>query len=298
MLDEFLYSIARRPYVFVFFAVYLFVAISHLGLNRTLVWTAAGWVVAFVCEASSIRNGFPFGLYYYREEALKGELLIAGVPFWDSLSFTFLSYFSWTTALLFWAPLYRKGDFQRLESRALRRSPGVILTAAWLMMMLDVVIDPVTLQGNKWFLGNIYFYPNGGEHFGITIINYVGWFFVALTSLLAFTLIERYAMPPARGKELGILWLPFGGLLGPMVFIGVIVFNLSITHMIGDITLFWAGVFIWVTPAILYVIRLTRPEACATRAQIAAAIDSYPDSPIVRRLFPNGPYSDMAGSKE
>jgi putative membrane protein len=174
----------------------------------------------------------------------------------------------------------------------------VILTAAWLMMMLDVVIDPVTLQGSKWFLGDIYYYPNGGQHFGVPISNYVGWFFVAVTALLVFTTIEKFAMPPATGKEMGIRWLPYSGLLGPLVFAGVIVFNLVITFVIGDITLFWSGVFIWGTPLLLYLIRIASPAACASRAQIAAAIDSYPDSPVVKRLFPNGPYSDLECSKE
>lgn len=297
MLDELLYSIVRRPYVFVFLIVYLLIAVSHIGLNRTLVWTVTGWIVAFVCEASSIRNGFPFGLYHYREEAMKGELLIAGVPFWDSLSFTFLSYFSWTTSMLFWGPVYRRKDFQRMETNDLRRSPAVILTAAWLMTMLDVVIDPLTHQGDKWFLGNIYYYPNGGQHFDVPITNYMGWFFVATSIMFAYSLIERYLMTPAQGNETGIRWVPFGGLLGPLVFTGVIVFNLIVTYLIGDLTLFWAGVFIWGTPFILFLIKITLPESCASRSQIAASLDSFPLSPVNKRLFPSGPYSDADTSK-
>lgn len=295
-MDEFLFSIAKRPYVFVFFGIFLFAAITHIGLNRTLVWVVAGWIVAFACEASSIRNGFPFGLYHYREEALQGELLIAGVPFWDSLSFTFLSYFSWTTSMLYWGPIYRTRDFQRLETRQLRRSPAVLLTAAWLMMMLDVIIDPLTHQGDKWFLGQIYYYPNGGEHFDVPITNYMGWFFVGLSVITAYTVIEKFMMTPADGNETGVRWLPFGGLYGPLVFLGVIGFNLTITLMIGDLTLFWAGCFIWATPLILFVIRITRPESRASRADIAAFLDSYGNSPVAKRLFPDGPYSGAQNS--
>lgn len=297
-MDELIYSVIRRPYVFVFFTVYLIAAITHIGLNRTLVWTAVGWVIAFACEASSIRNGFPFGLYHYKEQNLQGELLIAGVPFWDSLSFTFLSYFSWTTAMLFWAPLHRsRTDFQRLETPELRRSPRVLILAAFLMMMIDVIIDPLTHQGDKWFLGDIYYYPNGGEHFDVPITNYMGWFFVGISTLTAYTLIERYAMPAAKGNETGIRWLPFGGLLGPLVFVGVIGFGLTITLMIGDLTLFWASAFIWITPIWLYLIRATRPESAAARADVAAFIDAWPESPIVRRCYPDGPYSGTHGSK-
>ena len=93
-------TIAYRPYVFIFFACYLFLAITHIGWRRAALFTTVAYAVAFLCEWSSAvaATGFPFGLYYYIDRTSHRELWIAGVPFMDSLSFTFLSYVSWELA--------------------------------------------------------------------------------------------------------------------------------------------------------------------------------------------------------
>jgi putative membrane protein len=38
-----------------------------------------------------------------------------------------------------------------------------------------VVIDPVTLRGDRWFLGQIYGYPTPGPYFGVPLSNFLGW---------------------------------------------------------------------------------------------------------------------------
>jgi uncharacterized membrane protein len=93
-------TIAYRPYVFIFFACYLFLAITHIGWRRTALFTTVAYAVAFLSEWNSAvaGRGFPFGLYYYIDQTSHRELWIAGVPFMDSLSFTFLSYVSWELA--------------------------------------------------------------------------------------------------------------------------------------------------------------------------------------------------------
>lgn len=53
-----------RPYVFVFFIVYLLLAAADLGRRRAFIFTLFAWVVAFAAEFSSIHVGIPFGLYY------------------------------------------------------------------------------------------------------------------------------------------------------------------------------------------------------------------------------------------
>src|SRR5438093_5349258 len=162
-------TIALRPYVFVFFGCYLFLAITHIGWKRTALFTMLAYAVAFVCEWSSAvaATGFPFGLYYYIQPTRDRELWIAGVPFMDSLSFTFLSYVSWELAVTLLGRL-RRGwrDVQVVDGERLRRSWAVALLASFLMMYLDVIIDPVALHGDRWFLGKIYYYPNGGLYFG------------------------------------------------------------------------------------------------------------------------------------
>ena len=102
-------TIALRPYVFVFLGFYLAIAIVNFGLRTTVLFTVLTYAVAWACEWSSVRNGFPFGLYHYVQATRGREIWVAGVPLMDSLSFTFLSFASYTLALVLSAPLYRRG---------------------------------------------------------------------------------------------------------------------------------------------------------------------------------------------
>ena len=89
-------TIALRPYVFVFLASFLLIAIVNFGLRTTLLFTVLTYAVSLACEWSSVHNGFPFGLYHYIEATRGREIWVVGVPFMDSLSFTFLSFASYT----------------------------------------------------------------------------------------------------------------------------------------------------------------------------------------------------------
>src|ERR1700724_3788221 len=107
-------TIELRPYVFIFLAAFLAIAIINFGLRTTLLFTALTYAVSLACEWSSIHNGFPFGLYHYVDATRARELWVFGVPFMDSLSFTFLGFASYTVALLLSAPIYRRGADVRL----------------------------------------------------------------------------------------------------------------------------------------------------------------------------------------
>src|ERR1041385_4777713 len=85
-------TVMMRPYVFVFLVVYLFAAVTKMGWRRTAAFTVVAWVVAYVAEFSSTRNGFPFGMYVYVDATRDRELWLSNVPFFDSLSFSFLCY--------------------------------------------------------------------------------------------------------------------------------------------------------------------------------------------------------------
>src|SRR5690348_15816910 len=91
-------TVYYRPYVYAFFVCFLVFALRHLGWKRLLTFMVSTFVVAYASEYSSTRNGFPFGPYTYFDETRVRELWISNVPFWDSLSFVFLSYFSFIVA--------------------------------------------------------------------------------------------------------------------------------------------------------------------------------------------------------
>ncbi len=47
-----------------------------------------------------------------------------------------------------------------------------------MMMLLDVVIDPLAVRGDRWFLGRVFDYPSGGVYFGVPLSNFAGWLLV------------------------------------------------------------------------------------------------------------------------
>lgn len=273
--------VVHRPYVFVFFAVYLVAAVSRLGWARSGLFTALAYAIAFAAEFSSTRTGFPFGLYHYVDTTRTRELWIGNVPFWDSLSFTFLCYLGWRLAVLLYAPLViERGDFQVAETRAVACSWRVCLTGALLMTLLDVVIDPLTVRGDRWFLGRIYYYPNGGLYFGVPLSNFAGWFLVGATTIRLHQLLER------RGRWIdarGVRHLRYGGLLEPCLYLGILLFNLTLTFAIGEPLLGTIGVFLYLPVVALVLTHPLNPQRRARPADVAAHLRDYPASPLAGR---------------
>jgi putative membrane protein len=214
-------TIIYRPYVYVFFLCFLLFALRHLRWKGTLIYLLAAYLIAFLSEFSATRNGFPFGYYVYLDETRSRELWISNVPFWDSLSFVFLSYFSWIVAGALRNP--------QAPTKTLFQWPTAIL-GGFLMLLLDVVIDPIALRGDRWFLGRIYEYPGGGAYFGVTLSNFAGWFIVGTVTLLLIQWL-------LRKRELRSCWT--SGALA--AYAAVFVFNLAVTAWIREWTLFWTS---------------------------------------------------------
>lgn len=212
-------TIALRPYVFVFLGVFLAAAGRDLGVRRALAFTGWAWAVAFVAEYSSTRTGVPFGLYHYTEATRGQELFLANVPVMDSLSFTFLAYASFSLARL-------------LLDRS--RGASVVLLSGALMMLLDVVIDPLAVRGDRWFLGRIFYYPEGGVYFGVPLSNFVGWAVVGWAIVGGFSLLSS-------------LTAGVRPLLGSGLYYGVLAFNLAVTGWIGEHLLLAAGLLLHAT---------------------------------------------------
>ncbi len=275
LLGRILGMIVLRPYVFVFFAVYLVAAVTRMGWRRTILFSVIAYCVAFAAEFSSTRNGIPFGLYHYIDVTRDRELWISNVPFWDSLSFTFLCYLGWRLGVLLHAPiLVRRGDVQVVETRATATSWRVCLSGALMMTWLDVVIDPLTIHGDRWFLGRMYYYPEGGIYFGVPLSNFVGWFLVGTITTRFFQLWER--RHGARHPRVGARHVPCSGLLEPGVYIGILAFNLTLTFWIGETLLGVVGIMMYVPIVVLFLVHLFDVRRRATDADVAAHVRDYP----------------------
>jgi uncharacterized membrane protein len=250
-------TVLLRPYVFVFLAFYLAVAIVNMGVVRSLLFTVLAYLVAFLCEYSSTRNGFPFGFYTYIETTRNEELWISNVPFMDSLSFSFLIYVSYTMSLLLWAPIVKNGwDIRLGNIEPLKHSVRVIASAAILCMLMDVIIDPAAFLGDRWFLGKIYFYKEEGEYFHIPLTNFAGWVFVAGMALSCFAVLNHWL--DAKKPFVPRYQLPGQALLGPGLYFGVLVFNLAVTFYIEEILLGCLGTLISLGIFLLIYFRIKR----------------------------------------
>src|SRR5207344_2231616 len=206
-VDLLIGTILLRPYVFGFLAAFLLAGFADLGWRRTLLFMAWVWPLAWLAEFSSTRIGVPFGLYHYTGATRGQELFVANVPFMDSLSFTFLAYAAFCLAR---------------AALAGRRVPAPLLAliAGVLMMLLDLVIDPMAVRGDRWFLGRIFYYPHGGAYFGVPLSNFVGWMVVGAMGVGGYLVLSRDAVG-------GRVWP------GVALYYAVLLFNLAVAGWIG-----------------------------------------------------------------
>src|SRR5688500_4128756 len=252
----FVKTVVLRPYVFVFLAAFLLVGERLLGWRRTAVFFLTSWITAFVCEYSSTRIGVPFGFYYYTGSTVGQELYIADVPFMDSLSFTFLLFSSYCLALVFLLPSVARVGERRLQfvlDPKIRTSWSSLLLTATFLTVIDVIIDPIALRGDRWFLGRIYGYPDPGVYFGIPLMNFAGWAVVGLIALSGYFYADR-SLPPLSNSGRAAVTRHL--MLGCMLYYGVLVFNLAITFWIEEPLLGLIGVMIYLPITVLLMLRL------------------------------------------
>jgi uncharacterized membrane protein len=257
----FLNTVLLRPYVFMFVAAFLFASIQLLGWSRTWRFWLISWATAFVCEFSSTRNGIPFGSYHYNGSTVGQELYISNIPFMASISFSFLLYAAYCVALCLVLPIRPSIASTPPILKPLhfdagaRTSWSVLLLTAFLFAFIDMVIDPVALRGDRWFLGKIYYYLDPGLHFGVPFANYVGWMVVGLISLAIYFPLERrlstLESPPSVTPQL---------LLGVGIYHGVLAFNLSVTFWIGELLVGMTGLLMHLPIIALLMLRLVGPR--------------------------------------
>jgi len=252
-------TLLLRPYVFVFLAIYLIIAILHMGVKRSAIFTVLAFCITFLFEYSSTRTGFPFGTYEYLDATRTQELWIADIPFFDPLSFSFLAYISYGMGLLMWSPLNRRGwDVRIVEQVTIRDSWRVLVTSAVFFMLLDVVIDPIAFLGDRWFLGQIYRYQEAGEYFNIPLTNFAGWFLLGITILFCFSRVNRWLTARPGFVDYGMRDIPGQALLAPALYFSVLMFNLGITFYIGEYRMGFCGLTITLSIFALTLFRTRR----------------------------------------
>lgn len=290
MLEQLFWSLTHRPYVTLFLLAFVTLSWVEQGKLRTLIWVISGYAIALCAEWGSINHGFPFGWYIYHYDQLANDLVIFGVPFFDTLSFSFLSYVSFSFAQYFMSPLWIESmDLQRVTARRVRNSVPVALLGGMLMTVIDLIVDPVTHLGKHWFLGDIYHYPDPGIHFGVTLANYGGWFLVGFTIIFVNQRIDTLlaAKERVRGVTVSLPRMRFKGLFAPCFWTGIVLFQLGVTYWLGfgdhpeidhDRVQLQAltGTFIILPILALMAVQLVKPSNRATADEIRLWREQYP----------------------
>ncbi len=111
------------------------------------------------------------------------------------------------------------------------------LTAGALMMALDIVIDPLAVRGDRWFLGPLFAYATPGPYFGVPISNFVGWVIVGATGVGLFLALTKNV----SGRR---VWP------GVALYYAVLGFNLTMTVQIGELLLAVIGATIHLVVAL------------------------------------------------
>jgi uncharacterized membrane protein len=281
-MDILIGTFTMRPYVFAFFAAFLLACVPHVGWRRTLTFTVVGYLIAFTSEWLSINTGFPYGWYYYIDSTSNRELWVAGVPFFDSLSYVFLAYCSYATALFILSPIrVWRWNVVKLETRRIRSSRSALLLGAFLQTFLDIVIDPVALQGRRWFLGQIYGYREPGIHFGVPLSNYLGWLLTSLLLVGAFQLIDARLTADAPK---GVRALPFRALMGPVLYLSVLLFNLGVSIWIGEYFMALTGILMYSLPILMVCMLVLRRVNRYSTDELDEHLRDYPWSPAASSL--------------
>jgi uncharacterized membrane protein len=251
-MELFIATVLLRPYVFAFVAAFVAAGLSDLGWRRTLGFALWVWPVAWVSEFASTKIGVPFGFYHYTESTRGQELFVAHIPLMDSLSFTFLAYASFALA--------RAALKGRTTSRVM-----LTVAAGLVMMLLDVVIDPLAVRGDQWFLGGIFEYAEPGIYFGVPLSNFAGWWLVGLMGVGGYLAVAGPAgAPNAR------LWP------GVAIYYAVLGFNLMMTAWIGEWFLFAAGATLHAVLGILLLrtMRMPAPSETSIRQVRESAVEA------------------------
>ena len=237
MLDLLWGTFLIRPYVFVFLIAFIAIATVQMGWRRMVAFSTIGFLFGFGSEAYSVRANFPYGSYEYLSYATRGrELWLCDVPLMASFSFIFMTYAGLAMAMVAYGKFDRRGLGMRfVDSSEALQKPALLVLAPLFTVVLDIVIDPVALQGKKWFLGDLYRYHSDGFYFGVPLTNFAGWLLVSFLIVASFQGVDRWLnLGAGRAPNTGSsppAW-PGVGLYG-----GILAFNVTVTFAIGQVIL-------------------------------------------------------------
>lgn len=163
---------------------------KRYGVKNMVVFFVITWIVSSSFEALSIRTGFPFGNYHY---TIPGPRILE-VPLIIMPGYFGMGYMAWVLSHIL------NGQYnKRIQGIQIFFVP---LVASFIMVMWDIVMDPIAATINKAWI-----WQNGGTYFGVPISNYWGWFFVVFVFLQIFAIfVSNYDIRESENNFNKLFW--------------------------------------------------------------------------------------------
>ena len=194
-------TIIRRWYAVAFVAGFFWAASTERGWKRALRFWLIASVLGTVFELTSTHSPFPYSRYSYTGLTKAHELYIGNVPLFVPLSHV----------VLIWA-----GRAIAVVGFRARTRNAIPVLGALGAVLVDLVVDPVSLHGRQWFLGDMYHWQWARGYLGVPLWNFLGWFFVAFIVLYVDEALDV-------GRE-----RTFDAMRGVALALSVMVFNVLI----------------------------------------------------------------------
>jgi putative membrane protein len=210
-------TVLSRWYAVAFVIGFFVAASTERGWRRALRFWLIASGVAFAFEYTSTHSGFPYGRYDYTGFTRGDELYVSNIPLFVPLSH----------AVLIWAGRAIAITGFRARSRNLIPFLGALGA-----VLVDLVVDPVSLHGNEWFLGDLYRWGSAKGYLGVPLTNFLGWYLAALIVLWVDEALDV-------GRE-----RTFDALRGVTLALSVMAFNVLIAVGIGQWRVALSGVVI------------------------------------------------------
>jgi uncharacterized membrane protein len=182
MVEEIVGTIVERWYVTAYGVVFVILALRHLGLKCTVIYTAVAVAVGALAENGSVHLGVPFTRYAFNPDLRGHELWVGDVPLMVPLSYTFMAYFAFAAARLIVAGPYSSRSRQPVLEYVL-----AVVLATWALW----IIDPVSRLGRYFALGELFRYDGPGFWFGLPLGSQVGFLFTSGTLIGLLTWMAR-----------------------------------------------------------------------------------------------------------
>lgn len=182
-------TLGRRWFAFAFIAGLLWAAWPEGGWRRALRFLVIAFGVSLLAEYSSTHNGFPYGRYGYIAHTRGDELYISNIPLFVPLSFGTMVWGARALAIVGLSGLSQ--DARRRVSLPLLAAAGAISAA-----VLDLIVDPMSLRGGTWFMGDLFAYRHGSWYFGVPWSNFAGWMLASAVIVAIDGALGRTDPPP------------------------------------------------------------------------------------------------------